>query len=111
MNKDKRMDKHVWVSLAFLPPAAELDTNLSTQVTREDLVHFIFKLVSQNIPISNWAHFTVLLVTTWHCFIWHWTGDGFDPLLGVVVLRLSPAEVQATLLLLEGTGLGPGMLD
>jgi hypothetical protein len=68
-------------------------------------------LVSQNIPISDWVRFTVLLVTTRHCFFWLWTRDGFDLLLGVVVLSLSPAEVQGTLLPLEGTGLGPGMLD
>jgi hypothetical protein len=58
---------------------------------------FIFGLVSQNIPISDWAHFTVSLVTTRCCFFWHWTGDGFDPLSGVVVLCLSPTEVQCTL--------------
>ncbi len=45
-------------------------------------------------------------------FFWCWTRYGFDLLLGVVgVLCLSPAEVQGTLLPLEGTGLGPGMLD
>ncbi len=34
------------------------------------LFMFIFGLVSQNIPISNWACFTVLLVTTQCCFFW-----------------------------------------
>jgi hypothetical protein len=29
---------------------------------------FIFRLVIQNIPMSDWAHFTVSLVTTRRCF-------------------------------------------
>ncbi len=72
---------------------------------------FIFGLVSLNIPMSDWAHFTVSLVTTRRCFFWHWTRDGFDLPSGVVVLCLSPAEVQGTLSPLAGTGLEPGMLD
>ena len=42
MNKDEGMDNNVWVPLAFLPPAAELDTNLFMQVTRNNLIHFHF---------------------------------------------------------------------
>jgi hypothetical protein len=107
----KKWTNNVGVPLAFSPPAAELDTNLFSQVTREDLVHLHFGLLSQNIPISDWARFTVSLVTTQHCFFWRWTGDGFDPLSGVLVLCLSPAEVQGALLPLEVTGLEPGLLD
>ncbi len=71
---------------------------------------FIFGLVSQNIPMSNWAHFTVSLIPTRHYYFWRWTGDGFYLLTGVVVLRLSSAKVWGTMLPLEVTGLGPGML-
>ncbi len=38
----KEWTNDVWVPLAFLSPVAELDTNLFTQVMREDLVHFHF---------------------------------------------------------------------
>ncbi len=38
----KEWTNNIRVPLAFLPPAAALDTNLFMQVTREDLVHFHF---------------------------------------------------------------------
>jgi hypothetical protein len=63
---------------------------------------FIFGLLSQNIPMSDWAHFTESLVTIQLCFFWRWTGDGSDLLLGVMVLRLSSAEVQGAYFFHEG---------
>jgi hypothetical protein len=38
----KEQTNVIWVPLAFSPPAAELNTELFTQVTTEDLVHFHF---------------------------------------------------------------------
>jgi hypothetical protein len=38
----KEWTKNIWARLSFSPPAAELDTNLFTQNTREDIVHFHF---------------------------------------------------------------------
>jgi hypothetical protein len=101
----------VRVPLAFSPPAAESDTNLFMQVTREDLVHFHFWVgqpehshVRLGMLHSVVGYYPALLFL-------HWTRDGFDPLSGVVVLHISPVEVRGTLSPLEGTGLGPGMLD
>ncbi len=75
------------------------------------LVIFMFGLLSQNIPISDWACFAVSLVTTWWCFFWRWTGDGFTPLSGVVVLCLSQADVQCALSPLEVISFDPDLLD
>ncbi len=36
----KEWTNNIQVPLAFLPPAAELDTNLFTQIMRKDLIHF-----------------------------------------------------------------------
>jgi hypothetical protein len=55
----------------------------------------IFGLCTQKMPMSNWACFRVLLATALQYFFWHWTGDGFAPPLGVVVLCLFPAELQS----------------
>jgi hypothetical protein len=38
----KEWTNNIRVPLAFLPPTAELDTNLFRQVAREDLMHFHF---------------------------------------------------------------------
>ncbi len=67
---------------------------LSRKSRGKILFIFIFDLLSQNVPIFNWARFTVLLATTWHCFFWHYTGDSFDLLLGVVVLHLPPQKCK-----------------
>ncbi len=80
------------------------------QVTREDLIYYNF-WVGQPEHSHVWlGTLQVLLVTTRQWFFLRCTRDGFDWFSGVVVLCLSPAEVQGTLMPLVGTGLGPGML-
>ncbi len=107
----KEWTNNVWVPLAFLPPAAELDTNLFTQVTRKDLVNFHFWIGPPEHPLIR--------LGTFHSVIGYYPELLFPaldrrwlrPTLWCCGVTLNPSEVQGTLLSLEVTGLEPGMLD
>jgi hypothetical protein len=105
LTRIKKWTNNIRVLLAFLPPAAELNTNLFTQVTREDLIHFHLWVGQPEHSHVRLGMFHSVVGYYMGCFFWRWTRDGFDPLLCVMVLSLSSVEVQGTLLPLEGTGL------
>jgi len=106
MNKDEEMDKQRLGLFCILAPCSRTGYK-SFHVSHKGRSCSFSFWFCQNIPISDWARFTESLVPIHCCLFWRWTGDGIDLLSGVVVLRLSPAEVQGAYFFHKGRSRPP----
>ncbi len=77
----KKRASSIQFPLTFLPLEQKwMQTLLGKSRGKISLILF-FGLCNQNVPMSNWARFTVLLVTVQHCFLlaldWGWLHSTF----------------------------------